>query len=67
MIKVTPETYIRAESDRSFMNIQTLAGGVNRFYNIRKPTPLDDQTIIRMNLDTLYSAAVKRTYFIWAC
>ena len=59
--KVTPETYIRAESDRSFRNIAGLAGGVNRFFHIRAPTPLDKQTIIRMNLDTLYSAAVVDT------
>ena len=58
LVKVSPETYIRAESDRSFMNIQALAGGVNRFYHIRKPTPLDAQTIIRMNKDTLYSGAI---------
>ena len=44
MIKVTPESYIRAESDRSFMNIETAAGGVNRFFHIRRPTPLDAQT-----------------------
>lgn len=61
MIKVTPETYIRAESDRSFMNIETAAGGVNRFFFIRKPTPLDEQTIIRMNRDTLYSGALVDT------
>ena len=58
MIKVTPETYIRAESDRSFHNILAIAGGVNRFHHIRKPTLLDQQTIIRMNRDTLYSGAV---------
>ena len=57
-VKVTPETYIRAESDRSFHNIQALAGGVNRFHHIRRPTPLDAQIIIRMNCDTLYSGAV---------
>ena len=61
MIKVTPTTYIRAESDRSFANIQGLAGGVNKFFHIRKPTPLDAQTIIRMNLDTLYSGAIVDT------
>ena len=61
MIEVTPETYIRAESDRSFHNIEAAAGGVNRFYFIRRPTPLDEQTIIRMNRDTLYSGAVVDT------
>jgi hypothetical protein len=61
MKKVTTATYIRAESDRSFANIQQLAGGINRFFHIRKPTPLDAQTIIRMNRDTLYSGVVVDT------
>lgn len=61
LVQVTPENYIRAESDRSFRNIAKLAGGVNRFFHIRAPTPLDKQTIIRMNLDTLYSAVVLDT------
>jgi hypothetical protein len=61
LVKVTPETYIRAESDRSFRNIAGLAGGVNRFFHIRAPTPLDKQTIIRMNQDTLYSGVVVDT------
>jgi hypothetical protein len=30
MSTVTPETYIRAESDRTFGNLLGLAGGVNR-------------------------------------
>ena len=59
--KVTPDTYIRAESDRSFLNVQGLAGGVNRFFHFRAPTPLDKQTVVRMNRDTLYSAAVVDT------
>lgn len=58
---VTPATYIRAETDRSFANIAKLAGGVNRFYAIRRPTPLDAQTIVRMNKDTLYSSAIVDT------
>ena len=59
--KVTPQTYIRAETDRSFRNIEKLAGGVNRMYHFRKPTPLDQQTVVRMNKDTLYSSAVVDT------
>jgi hypothetical protein len=39
--KVTPENYIRAETDRNFENVVKLAGGVNRMYAIRAPTPLD--------------------------
>jgi hypothetical protein len=61
MNTVTPETYIRAETDRTFGNVAGLAGGVNRLYHIRNPTPLDKQTVIRMNLDTLYSGVVVDT------
>lgn len=59
--RVTPQTYVRAESDRSFANIERLAGGVNRFLHYRAPTPLDRQTVVRMNKDTLYSAAIVDT------
>jgi hypothetical protein len=55
---VTPETFIRTETDRMFRDISLLAGGVNRFHHIRRPTPLDEQVVIRMNRDTLYSGAV---------
>lgn len=55
---VTPETYIRAETDRTFANGQAMAGGINRFFHFRLPTPLDKQTVVRMNLDTLYSVAL---------
>jgi len=59
---VTPESYIRAETDRSFRNIVQLNGGaVNKFYHFRAPTPLDNQTVVRMNKDTLYSAAIVDT------
>jgi hypothetical protein len=34
------------------------AGGVNRLLHHRAPTPVDHQPVIRMNRDTLYSAAV---------
>jgi len=61
LVKVTPENYIRAETDRNFHNFLGLTGGVNRFFHIRKPTPLDKQTVIRMNLDTLYSFAIVDT------
>lgn len=59
---VTPETYIRAEVDMSFAQFQLNAGSdVNRFYYIRKPTPLDAQAVVRMNRDTLYAGAVVDT------
>ena len=34
------------------------AGGINRFQHNRAPAPVDQQTVIRMNRDTLYSFAV---------
>lgn len=55
---VTPETFIRAETDRMFRDFAALTGGVNAFHHIRSPTPLDQQTVVRMNRDTLYSGAV---------
>lgn len=58
---VTQETYCRAESDRTFLNATKLAGGVNRFFHFRGVTPLDRQTVVRMNRDTLYSPSVVDT------
>ncbi len=58
---VTPETYIRAETDRQFTEIVKMSGGVNRLYHFRTPTPLDKQNIVRMNRDTLYSMGVVDT------
>ena len=47
---VTPETYIRAESDRQFGVVAKMAGGVNRFYHFRRPTPLDKQNVVRIQV-----------------
>ena len=59
---VTPETYIRAETDFAFADFQKNAGGnINSFYYIRQPTPLEEQPVVRMNRDTLYAAAVVDT------
>lgn len=58
---VTPDTFIRAESDRYFAGIQQQAGGVNKLFHFRQPTPLDHQTIVRMNKDTLYSMGIVDT------
>ncbi len=59
--RVTPETYIRAESDRQFGVVARMAGGVNRLYHFRRPTPLDKQNVVRMNRDTLYSMGIVDT------
>jgi hypothetical protein len=59
--RVMPDTYIRAETDRQFAEIVKMAGGVNRFYHFRSPTPLDKQNVVRMNRDTLYSMGIVDT------
>ncbi|MCB0810503.1 MAG: DUF1254 domain-containing protein [Flavobacteriales bacterium] len=57
-VPVTPPTFIRAESDHMFSAMIANAGGTNRFFHFRSPTPLDKQTVIRMNRDVLYSGGV---------
>jgi len=58
---VTPETYIRAETDRAFTGSIMQSGGVNVFKHDRTPPPVDQQPIVRMNKDTLYSGAIVDT------
>jgi hypothetical protein len=61
-ILVTSENYIRAETDFAFADFQKNTGGkVNEFFYITEPTPLDQQTVVRMNKDTLYAGAVVDT------
>ncbi|WP_141012847.1 DUF1214 domain-containing protein [Nocardioides sambongensis] len=55
---VTPETYVRAEVDGRFRLFQQRAGGVNAFYLIPRPVPVDEQPVVRMNRDTLYGGSV---------
>ena len=57
-VTVMPETYIRAETDRAFLGGAMQAGGVNRWDHTRAPTSVDQQPIVRMNKDTLYSGAI---------
>ncbi len=56
--KVTVDTFVRAETNRMLANLMAAAGGINRWQHNRVPTPLDQQTVVRMNRDTLYSFAV---------
>jgi hypothetical protein len=57
-VPVTFENFVRVESARMFAGIAASAGGSNRWNHYRTPTPIDQQTVIRMNRDTLYSAAI---------
>ncbi len=56
-IPVTADNFCRAESDLYFASI-VKDKGFGRFFHNRETTPIDRQTVIRMNRDTLYSAAV---------
>jgi hypothetical protein len=56
-VPVTADNFVRAESDLYFGGV-VKNGGFGKYWHYREPTPLDQQTVIRMNRDTLYSAAV---------
>jgi hypothetical protein len=55
---VTVENFIRAETDLYLSAVALKEGGFGKFEHHRELSPIDAQTIIRMNRDTLYSAAV---------
>jgi hypothetical protein len=56
-VPVTADNFNRAETDLYFGRI-VKDGGFGKFNHNREPAPLDKQTVIRLNRDTLYSAAV---------
>jgi hypothetical protein len=56
-VLVTAENFQRAESDLYFGNV-VKDGGFGRFHHNRELAPIDRQPVIRLNRDTLYSAAV---------
>ncbi|MBN9669825.1 DUF1214 domain-containing protein [Roseibium aggregatum] len=56
---VTLDTIVRAETDTAFRTTLDQAGGAfNTFLHIRELTPVDAQTVIRSNRDTIYSAVL---------
>ncbi len=57
-IPVTVDNFVRAATEAEFEKYLSLAGGLNQFFHFFEPTPIDNQPTIRMNRDTLYSAAV---------
>ena len=57
--KVTVENFVRAESDHMFRETMKAMGiKIGEFTHSRKPTTPDNQPVIRMNQDTLYSATI---------
>jgi hypothetical protein len=51
------DSFKRAETD-TYLAANVAQGALGRFVHVREPTPVDEQTVIRMNRDTLYSSAV---------
>jgi hypothetical protein len=56
-VRVSPDNFIRAESDLYFGNV-VRDGELGRFTHFRDFGPLDNQLVVRQNRDTLYSVAV---------
>ena len=56
-VRVTVDNFKRAESDTYFAKFVT-EGGFGKFKHERELAPLDNQTVIRLNRDTLYSFGV---------
>lgn len=58
MVKVNVDNFRAAETALMYDNQLALSGGVNQWFHYRVPTSVDEQPVIRMNRDTLYSGAV---------
>ncbi|HYN74147.1 MAG TPA: DUF1254 domain-containing protein [Nakamurella sp.] len=57
-VPVDAVRFARAETDTYFDTLLALSGGPGRCHHARQPVPVDEQTVIRMNRDTLYSTAI---------
>jgi hypothetical protein len=57
-IPVTIDNFARAESDQYFAGLMKDSGGIGKFVHRREPARIDNQTVIRLNRDTLYSSAL---------
>jgi hypothetical protein len=56
-VTVTADNFIRAESDMYFSAI-VKKNGFGKFEHNRAPVDIENQTVVRLNRDTLYSGAV---------
>lgn len=56
-IPVTVDNFPRAETDHYLTTNTKEAGGIGKLHHNREATAIDNQTVIRMNRDTLYSFA----------
>lgn len=57
-IKVTTDNFVRAETDLYLKALASKPHGFGNFDHTRLPSPIDEQSVIRLNRDTLYSAGV---------
>jgi hypothetical protein len=57
-IPVTPDNFVRAESDMNFKLGGIDLAGIGNMYHRRQPMGIDKQTVVRPNRDTLYSTGV---------
>jgi len=55
---VTVDNFIRAESDLYFGSTVQEAGGIGRLHHNRDIASIENQTVIRLNRDTVYSSGV---------
>jgi hypothetical protein len=57
-VPLTVDKFVRAETDHYLALNAKQAGGLGKLHHSREPASIDNQTVIRMNRDTLYSFAV---------
>jgi hypothetical protein len=55
---VTIDNFVRAESDMYLSAFVSESGGLGKFSHRREVASIDNQTVVRLNRDTLYSSAV---------
>jgi len=56
-VPVTVDNFARAESDL-YMSNSVKEGGIGKLFHRREPASIDNQIVIRLNRDTLYSSGV---------
>lgn len=57
-IPVNADNFVRAETDLFLKNLSGANNAFGKFSHTRSPAPVDQQNVIRLNRDTLYSSAV---------
>lgn len=60
-VHVNVDNFVEAETARMFRDLQAKSGAPNTFSHVREPSPIDEQLVVRLNRDTLYSFAVVDT------